>query len=263
MKNKKNIFIGIGIAVAAILIIGIFIGITNKNKEDDIPKQMKPGYKINEDNSIDYYYTDKNILEVQENMDSYNYIGLSVVETYREYDENGEIVNFERTKDVYSEIDLIKYTDYTLDTSKWTGSGDVLDLPEKNFYENFGFDYKNFNTSFDIVHALLNANNISITLESDIINEDDYEEYGQIYYKLNDDVGIIDKLLEDIEYDEIVDKNVHWCIGKDTYYARPIIENIGASVVYKKDNKCYMKTVSYECYYLKYEDTVWNVHIYE
>lgn len=262
MKNKKKIFIGIAAVVLA-TIIGIFIGITNKNKEDDIPKQMKTGYKINEDDSIDYYYTDKNILEAQENMNEYDYVGISVIETFREYDDDFEIVSFETTRNVISEIDLIKGVDHTTDASEWTGVGDVFDLPEVDFYENFGFDYTNFHSGFDITHALLDANEITTTLESDIISEDSLEEYNQVYYTLNSDAGIIDKLLDGVEYDEIVEKDVHWCIGKDEYFGRPIVDYIGASVTYKKDDKCYKKAISYAMYLMEYEDTVWNAHIYE
>lgn len=262
-NHKKKYIIFVIFAIVIMVTIGFIIKINNERKKDVIPKQMQQGYQINDDGTVDYEYTDELILETQKNMNDYDYIGLSVVETYREFDENGEPVNFQRTKDIYSEIDLIKKIDYTIDTSKWTGSGDLYELPKKDFFENFGFDYKKYNNSFDIAHALLSANNVSITLESDNINNDDYEEYGQIYYKLDDEVGIIDKLLDGVEYDEIVDKNVHWCIGKDSYRALPVIDYIGASVVYKKDNKNYMKAITYEWYYLEYENTLWNIHIYE
>ena len=41
----------------------------------------------------------------------------------------------------------LKKIDYTIDTSKWTGSGDLYELPKKDFFENFGFDYKKYNNN--------------------------------------------------------------------------------------------------------------------
>lgn len=261
--SKKKIFtiVGIVIALLALLGTGIYFGI--KKNEDDIPKQMKQGFQINDDGTVDYKYTDELILEAQQNMNEFDYIGISLIENIREYDENWNIIEYKDTKNVISEINLITKEELTTDTSEWTGHGDVYDLPKLDFYETFGFDYTKYENAFDLTHAIFAANGITNTLESDNIYDDYYDEYGQIYYILNNEAPIIDTLLEGVDYDEIVDKNVQWCIGKDEYRALPMVDYFSATVAYKKNGRIFEKNASYAMYYMKKEESVWGTHIYE
>ena len=100
--SKKKIFtiVGIVIALLALLGTGIYFGI--KKNEDDIPKQMKQGFQINDDGTVDYKYTDELILEAQQNMNEFDYIGISLIENIREYDENWNIIEYKDTKNVIS-----------------------------------------------------------------------------------------------------------------------------------------------------------------
>lgn len=269
MKDKKKVIAlsGAILAIAATIGIGTWIG-SSKNENDIVvsetgtssgnSEEVLPGYKINEDGTIDYYYTNKELLDAQKNMNSFDYIGVQKTETQRVYDENFNTISFEVISDVLSHINLNKKEDLTYNYINRNNVEKATELPEINFIEAFNFDYKKYNNNFDIVTAVLATDGITINMEDNIKDESYYDEYGDIYYRLNNDAGAIEKLLENIEYDEIIESDVSYTIKNDYYNGNPHIGYVGASVVYKMNNKYYEKSCVYTFYIFVYEDSFWN-----
>lgn len=262
--GSKKIAIGVAIAIAAIG-IGSFSIITKNNKEPDEFNDAETSdidtvvdaFTINGDNSIDYTYTDEDILSVQENMNSFDYMGITKTETVAEYNEDGEVLSRDIISNITTEIDLIKKIDDTRNVIDYAG-GNPLELPEADFEETFGFDYTLYDNAFDIMTILFYTQGITTNLEDSIKLDAMYEEYGQMVYPLYNDTGIIEDMLSEIDYDEVIDSGCTYSTYSDEYEQKPYIDYMTAFIYYKKDNKIYHKSIVYAMYLIKYEDTVWS-----
>lgn len=261
--SSKKIAIGVAIVIAAIG-IGSFSIIARSNKEPDEFNDTETSdintvvdaFTINDDNSIDYTYTDEDILSVQENMNSFDYMGITKIETIAAYDLDGEVISNDTISSITTEIDLINKVDDTRNTIDYVG-GDVLDLPIVDFESTFGFDYTLYDNAFDVVTILCETQGITTNLEDADKSDDLYEEYGQIIYTLNNDTGVIQNMLSEVDYDEIIDFGCTYGTYSDWYNSKPYIDYIITSISYEKDNTIYYKSTTYKMYLMKYEDTVW------
>ena len=154
--------------------------------------------------------------------------------------DESDISNTTDLLDAYSIISINDKTDITyLDK----GINDKAD-----FKDTFGFDYKNINNAWDIFYNLYATDEIDMNYEDAELDIDMYLYLDEKRFVLKDSSKIAEKLMKDVDYDEITNSIVSFDI--DTYKnkgtATNYVDNITASIYYKKDNKNYMRIIIYQ-----------------
>lgn len=172
-------------------------------------------------------FTDEKILNAQEYMNSYDVITIkktissNVITTEPEYSSE-----FSAIKDICTEIDLSTMTDRTVLTDDYTN----VNATELNFEDEFGFNYKGYDNTFDISLAVAQAHGFNLNLENSELDENLKEVYGQYVYTLKDNSSVIDTILADLDYDEILESSC-------TYRMSNYISYFDARIKYTKNKQ--------------------------
>lgn len=155
-------------------------------------------------------------------------------------EDESDISNTTDLLDAYSIVSINDKTDITyLDE----GINDKAD-----FKDTFGFDYKNINNAWDIFYNLYTTDEIDMNYEDAKLDIDTYLYLDKKRFVLKDSSKIAENLMKDVDYDEITNSIVSFDI--DTYKnkgtATNYVDNITASIYYKKDNKNYIRIIIYQ-----------------
>lgn len=250
MKHNKKIIGVIGI-VCIVAVIGIAVllskgdagsennnsinsteDINTNNSNDDVNENnndTENNSSVNTDDIdvTEIKFTDEKILNAKEYMSSYDVITIrktistNVITTEPEYSSE-----FSTLKDVCTEIDLSTMTDRTVLTDDYIN----VDATELNFEDEFGFNYKGYDNTFDISLAVAQAHGININLENSVLDENLKEVYGQYVYTLKDNSTVINTILADLDYDEILESSC-------TYRMSDFISYFDARIKYTKDGQ--------------------------
>lgn len=110
---------------------------------------------------------------------------------------------------IISDIDLTSGTDQTEDYSEALVGGefDKEKIQNIDFSDTFGIDYAK-KSGWKLYEDLLSENGINGNLDDVIFDEDTYETTKQKLYVLNDRCDILDSMLENVVYDEVLESKV-------------------------------------------------------
>lgn len=231
MKNKKKIIIAITIIFTIIICILFYVFASNKKVLPDIDNDTinsKSDYDIGLD--IDKSINEKelkNIISYMNSFDSIAFVKIVSKEIYND-DSTSE---FSQSQYIISEIDTIKGKDNTIDYLNTSKTYEE----EVDFEKTFGFDIKNCNDVFSFVNALTEAQGFNNEYTEASLDSALYKYTGQKSYILENDSKILQKMIEEIDYDEILDTYCYFTI-KDSVRGDSYINCITAQVTYKYNN---------------------------
>ena len=237
LLNKKIIAITI-VIILVIAIIGITSLSENKTSNTDCSVSSETGSQTEDDSTI---FSDENEENVKE--------GLT----------DEELNDIKKTMDTFTEFSIIKTTvlqekEPERSTTKEiiTATINLEDMsvsfePEtdKTFEEIFGFNYKGYDSAYDIMIALMKIQGISTDFENADFAELLYSNMGQWQYILLGNSRIFDKMISEIEYDEIIYTSASYNKAEYTE-GHFFIESTTASVKYKISNKTMMSTICFD-----------------
>lgn len=198
-------------------------------KDSENGKDDTNDTSINTDNLdvTEITFTDEKILEAQEYMNLYDVIiirkttSTNTITTEPEYS-----AEFFAISDVCTEIDLSTMTDRTVITEDYSNE----DATMLDFENEFGFNYKGYDNIFDISLAVAQTHGFNLNLENAVLDEDLKEVFGQNVYTLQDDSSVINKILIDLDYDELLETSC-------TYRMDSYINYFNARIKYIKDGQ--------------------------
>lgn len=255
MKNKK-VLIGLGIVIlAAILCIG-GVSLSNKSSLDndaetinnDVDANIKDIdgndiISIDENGNVSYSYTDEEILNVQEYMNTYNHIAIELTCNEYMFDAENNLEQSTMTGRYLSEMYLDEKTADTRDFTEYE-SGQLWDeMPVIDFEKTFGFDYTQYNKAFDIGIAFVTAQGLSIDLENATMSDELYEEYGDRWYRIDNASSIVEKIMSGTEYDAINAATCSYVLSEDNT-GNIFLDYFTATVNYTKDDKILSKCIT-------------------
>lgn len=110
-----------------------------------------------------------------------------------------------------SDIDLKNGTDETTDYSN-ASVGDGFEIEQgrtTDFMSEFGFDYKQMSGK-EVYEKLLEVTGISGAYDKASFDQDTYDKTGQKTYVLEDKGDVIDKLMENVSYEELISSKVFY-----------------------------------------------------
>ncbi len=118
---------------------------------------------------------------------------------------------------IQAEINLIEGNDVTIDYTQASVGNDfqLEDAVTIEFSEAFGFDYRGMSGS-DIYELILWEAGIDQSLDEVTFDESTYEMTGQEIYVLENECEIINYLLQDVAYDELIGTEVSYQMLKVT-----------------------------------------------
>lgn len=266
--NKKIIAIAGAITIIVILIIAVVIG----NNGDKTPSGNNPSDSTNStntensqgsefeeigenavldtDGTLLHDFTDEVLVSIKDVSNCYDYVTIAVRENEMTFNENEEVIDSNYTKYIVSDIDMIKGKDCTVNCLILEEGEDPFSAPRLNFVETFGFNYLDYENVFDVLMKFAKVTGVGTDLENSTFNENLFEGTGQQTYVLNDEnLPIIQDMLSQITYDEIVYTNCQFTVNyeeanefDDGGYA---LSNISASVKYVKDGITKQKNIIY------------------
>lgn len=247
MKNKlNNKKFAIVIAILAILIIGIIIGIIasmNKNGNEATEPLVR------EEDGLPLTLTEENLSEIIDYMNSYDEIVLHYNVFEYIYNENEEYLDTNNITGISSKINLLTLDELTIDSDKiFIGKEEEYEPTEKeladatlSFEEVFGVNYKDYDNVYDLICDVVRTQGALpesfVGSEIDVQMYDTlYEEHGRKYYFYENKE--FDPQIED--YDEIVSKYFRVITNKDNF-GKEYISDVDAIITYKKDGKIIKK----------------------
>lgn len=239
-KNKKAKIVAVGailvIAILAIIILALNIGKNNNEVTEPL---------VREEDGLPLTLTEENLNTMIDYMNSYDEMGIHYNIFENIYTDDGEYVSSNYFTGISSYINLLKQTEWTIDSNKiYIGKDEDYIATEEeladaviSFEEAFGFDFKDYDNVYDLSCAIARTQGaVPESFVGSKINvqmyDDLYEKYGQKYYYYDNED--FDPQIED--YDEILSKDFKVMTKKDNL-GNEFISYVDIRVVYKKDNK--------------------------
>lgn len=146
-------------------------------------------------------------------------------------------------KYLVSDVDFINHSDDTSDYAKAL-AGEELDdsLVEKtSFLDAFGFSYEN-KSAWDVLWELLKKNGFDQDMSDAAFDEDAHELTGQSIYMVNEKSSVLDKLIDGISYDELMESKVFYQT-RDLENGVVVPDCITAVVQYRIGDETFTRTV--------------------
>lgn len=142
-----------------------------------------------------------------------------------------------------SDIDLKIGADETMDYSEASvGEGFEIERGKQtDFVSEFGFDYKQISGD-EVYEQLLNTMGIKENLNEVAFDQDTYDKTGQKTYVLNQSNDAIDKLMQGVEYEELISRKVFYQVVEDEDNSQ-VPDYFVAFVQYKKDGQIITKNL--------------------
>lgn len=201
-KNKKWIVVGM-----AILVIGMLLVWKCWNAEEIIQEDTEAVEEV-------IVLTDEEKGPISgESSELYDaaeaFIVEQVLRTQTET-EDGSIETYYGSY-IQAEVNLVEGNDVTIDYTQ-ASVGSDFQLEEAvtiEFSEAFGFDYRGMSGA-DIYEQLLWNAGIDKSLDEVTFDESTYEMTGQEIYVLENECEIINQLLQDVSYDELIGTEVSY-----------------------------------------------------
>ncbi len=136
-----------------------------------------------------------------------------VVRTVTESEDGSTKTQYESY--LLSYLDMTNDTEQTCDYSNASvGDGfEVEKVIESDFISEFGFDYHQMN-GYEIYEQLLKDSGIDGDLNKVTFDAKTYDMTGQEVYVLDQECSVIQKLLENTDYDEIISSEVSYQVSK-------------------------------------------------
>lgn len=204
-------------------------------------------HKATESKTIENEGTDESETIIDDRIDFAPYESaryLTVEKVIRTQIEN-EDGTVETQYDSYllSDMDLKNRTDETMDYSEASvGEGFEIDKGKQtDFISEFGFDYKQISGD-EVYEQLLSTMRIKENLNEVAFDQDTYEKTGQRTYVLDQSSDVIDKLIQGVEYDELISSKVFYQVVEDEGNSQ-VPDYFVAFVQYKMDGQIITKNL--------------------
>ena len=142
-----------------------------------------------------------------------------------------------------SDMDLKNRTDETMDYSEASvGEGFEIDKGKQtDFISEFGIDYKQISGD-EVYEQLLSTMGIKENLNEVAFDQDTYEKTEQRTYVLDQSSDVIDKLIQGVEYDELISSKVFYQVVEDEGKSQ-VPDYFVAFVQYKMDGQIITKNL--------------------
>lgn len=142
-----------------------------------------------------------------------------------------------------SDMDLENGMDETMDYSEASvGEGFEIEKGKQtDFISEFGFDYKQISGD-EVYEQLLSTMGIKENLNEVTFDQDTYDKTGQKIYILNQSSDVIDKLMQGVEYDELISSKVFYQVVEDENNS-PVPDCFVAFVQYKEEGQIITKNL--------------------
>lgn len=237
---KKRNFITIFIGIVFILLICTFYLTNSKfeNKKSLIEDESKKSDTLNEEDNVEERISKKKLNEIIEYMNSYDSVGFVKVTSEIKYYDDGTY-DFSQQQYIISEVNLIEAKDNTID---YLSTSNMYEQKLK-FEDVFGLSVRDYYEPFSLVRDIIEKHGFNIELVNASLNEELYKDTGQKSYVINNDSKILKQMVEDLDYDEILNSSCYFDIT-DTASKHSYINFVTAKLSYKKDDIRYDKFIT-------------------
>lgn len=239
MKDKKKIAIGI-LVILVMTSVGILIGynLPSAKSVESVNNNKDQSVDLGDENvDIPEKIDEKELNAIIEYMNSFDSVAFVKSSSANIFEGNDHA--FSREQYIVSEVDLVKGTDETID--RMTGSETFEQ--KLNFKDVFGIDAKDYYEPFSLMKDVLKEQGINTDFLKASLDVEMYEITGQKTYRLENDSEIIQKMIENLDYDEILDSYCYFTVT-DTTSGESYIQFIGAKVEYRKGNTATSKNLT-------------------
>lgn len=146
-------------------------------------------------------------------------------------------------KYLVSDVDFINHSDDTSDYAKAL-AGEELDdskVEKTSFIEAFGFSCEN-KSAWNVLWELLRENGFDQDMSDSTLDETAHELTGQNIYVVNENSSVLDKLIDGITYDELMESKVFYQT-RDLENGVIVPDCITAVVQYRIGDETFTRTI--------------------
>ena len=223
---KKYLQLLIGIIISIIIFIGIIFIFTNNTK----PK--KNIYNTLASNVSNVNLDDLSF--VKEYLSQYNEIEIAKSISKKTFNEDGT-TEIKYAENIITTINVKEKNEFTMTKEDYANCSDYTTVNKLNFNDYFSFDYTQYDNLYDLILAFAKDQNINTNLENAHL-DDRINIQNQEIYILNEDSKVLKQIIDNIEYDEIIDSYARYSLTGDGFKEKGI-GYFNAIVKYRKDNK--------------------------